>query len=540
MPEKRQAMCPPRPPSGTHHRKREMATWAFCNLRRVSDPILFQMTLVAALLVTVHGKCGPPPNLSFASPISAPNQTEFRTGYSLSYTCRPGYSKTSSSSQVSCAYTGKWNYDVFCVKKRCSNPGDLPNGRVEIKTDLAFGSQIEFSCSEGFVLKGPTTSYCEIQDKRVAWSNPFPVCLIVKCEPPPDISNGKHSGSDEDLFTYGSSVTYTCDPNFSLIGNASISCTVENKTVGVWSPSPPTCENINCPAPVVPHGIIISGFGPTYSYKDSIVFGCQKGFNLKGSSSIHCEANKKWNTSPPICEPICCPVPELANGKIIHPKRYHPTNKCSYSYKDLLSYTCYGRQFSATCGSDGTWSPRTPSCDHVSHHQNCNFPPTIAHGHHKPSFHLYKTEIVYECDVGYQLVGEAKLSCSYSQWSPEPPQCKATCRKPEIKNGTLSVNKYQYLEMESITVHCDSGFKVVGSQMITCSEDTAWHPAVPKCEWEFQEGCNQVYTGKKLLQCLPNPADVKMALEISKLSLEIELLELQLNKERQTSIETPP
>uniref|UniRef100_A0A8C9Q084 Complement component 4 binding protein alpha n=1 Tax=Spermophilus dauricus TaxID=99837 RepID=A0A8C9Q084_SPEDA len=476
---KRQAMCPPRPPSGTHHRKREMATWAFCNLRRVSDPILFQMTLVAALLVTVHGKCGPPPNLSFASPISAPNQTEFRTGYSLSYTCRPGYSKTSSSSQVSCAYTGKWNFDVFCVKKRCSNPGDLPNGRVEIKTDLAFGSQIEFSCSEGFVLKGPTTSYCEIQDKRVAWSNPFPVCLIVKCEPPPDISNGKHSGSDEDLFTYGSSVTYTCDPNFSLIGNASISCTVENKTVGVWSPSPPTCENINCPAPVVPHGIIISGFGPTYSYKDSIVFGCQKGFNLKGSSSIHCEANKKWNTSPPICEPM-------------------------------------------------------------SHHQNCNFPPTIAHGHHKPSFHLYKTEIVYECDVGYQLVGEAKLSCSYSQWSPEPPQCKATCRKPEIKNGTLSVNKYQYLEMESITVHCDSGFKVVGSQMITCSEDTAWHPAVPKCEWEFQEGCNQVYTGKKLLQCLPNPADVKMALEISKLSLEIELLELQLNKERQTSIETPP
>lgn len=528
MPEKQQVMCPARSPS---------RTGAFCRLWRVSDPTLFQMTLVAALLVTVHGTCGPPPTLSFASPIRVLNQTEFRTGTSVSYSCRPGYSKTSSSSQVFCRRSGEWSYDVFCVKKRCSNPGDLPNGRVEIKTDLSFGSQIEFSCLEGFILKGPTTSYCEIQDKRVGWSDSFPVCLIVQCEPPPDISNGKHSGGDEDLYTYGSSVTYTCDPNFSLIGNASISCTVENKTAGVWSPRPPTCENIICHPPDVPHGIIISGFGPIYSYKDSIVFGCQKGFNLKGSNSIHCERDKKWNPPPPICEPICCPIPELKNGKIKRPRTRYPTNKCAYVYNDVLSYECYEQQeFSATCQSDGTWSPQTPSCD-----QDCKFPPTIAHGHYKRNyFNLMKYEIMYECNEGYQLVGEEKLSCSSSGWSSEPPQCKAICRKPEIKNGMLSVNKYWYLEMENITVHCNSGFGVVGSQMITCSKNRAWYPAVPKCQWEIREECNQVFIGKNLLRCLPNPADVKMALEVYKLSLEIELLELQRNKERQTILESSP
>lgn len=66
---------------------------------------------------------------------------------------------------------------------------------------------------------------------------------VAKCEPPPDISNGKHNGEDEDFYTYGSSVTYRCDPNFSMIGKASISCTVENKTIGVWRPSPPTCKS---------------------------------------------------------------------------------------------------------------------------------------------------------------------------------------------------------------------------------------------------------------------------------------------------------
>lgn len=65
---------------------------------------------------------------------------------------------------------------------------------------------------------------------------------VVKCEPPPDIRNGRHSG-EEDFYTYGFSVTYSCDSRFSLLGHASISCTVENKTTGVWRPSPPTCES---------------------------------------------------------------------------------------------------------------------------------------------------------------------------------------------------------------------------------------------------------------------------------------------------------
>uniref|UniRef100_A0A8C0XRM5 Sushi domain-containing protein n=1 Tax=Castor canadensis TaxID=51338 RepID=A0A8C0XRM5_CASCN len=149
----------------------------------------------------------------------------------------------------------------------------------------------------------------------------------------------------------------------------------------------------------------------------------------------------------------------------------------------------------------------------------CSFPPSIAHGRHTQvkSYNIFKYEVIYECDEGYILVGQAKLSCTL-------------CLKPEIENGNLSMNKDQYVETENFTVHCDSGFAVVGPQSITCSENGTWYPQVPKCVWEVLEGCEQVLKGRKLTQCLPDPDAVKMALEVYKLSLEIALLELERDK----------
>uniref|UniRef100_A0A8C5P3C1 Complement component 4 binding protein n=2 Tax=Jaculus jaculus TaxID=51337 RepID=A0A8C5P3C1_JACJA len=464
MPEKqRQIIHPSGAPNRVFHGISNMAAWPFSGLCRASDPTLFHITLLAAFLPTILGNCGPPPFLPFAFPISELNQTEFSIGTILSYSCRPGYSRSSSSQILTCKSSGEWHYKNFCAKKRCSYPGDLPNGQVEIKTDLLFGSQIEFRCLEGYILIGSPTSRCESRDKGVFWSDPLPECTIAKCAPPPAIINGKHSGGDQDFYTYGASVTYRCDPNFSLLGNASISCTVVNNTMGTWSSNPPTCKKINCDQPHVPHGNIVSGFGPIYNYKDSIVFTCQKDFVLRGSSLIHCEADSNWRPPPPVCEP-------------------------------------------------------------------CDSPPDIAHGRSQMTSWFFKIEVTYECDEGYQLVGQAKLSCDSSQWSAAAPQCKALCLKPEIQNGKLSEDKDQYVESEKITIHCDSGFAVAGLQSITCSENRTWYPKVPKCEWEFPEDCEDVNKGSRLLQCLPNPKDVKMALDIFKLSLDIELLRLQIDR----------
>uniref|UniRef100_A0A8C5YN23 Sushi domain-containing protein n=1 Tax=Marmota marmota marmota TaxID=9994 RepID=A0A8C5YN23_MARMA len=368
--------------------------------------------------------CGLPPKLQFASPLSQLYESNFKAGTVLKYACHSGYRRVNSS-RVTCGAYGAWIYSNFCIKKQCRNPGELTNGKVDVMTDFLFGSTIQFSCSKGYVLIGSTNSQCEVQGSEVEWSDPLPECVIVKCESPPEISNGKHDGGDEDLYTFGSSVTYSCDPNFSLIGNATIYCMVENKTLGVWRPNPPVCKS---KTHNIPQGIFISGFKPFYTHKDSIVISCKKGYVLRGSNLIHCEAHNEWDCN------IC----------------------------------------------------------------------------HTPPY----PEATYECIEGYILVGFAIAHAKLFG---------VLCPKPTVENGRLAREKDHYVAMENITIQCDFGYNVVGSQSITCSVNKTWYPEVP-------EGCEQVIIGRKLMQCLPNLEEVKMALQIYKLSLQIERLEQEKDK----------
>ncbi|XP_073904548.1 apolipoprotein R-like [Castor canadensis] len=164
----------------------------------------------------------------------------------------------------------------------------------------------------------------------------------------------------------------------------------------------------------------------------------------------------------------------------------------------------------------------------------CIYYPKIAHGHATDisGFLSFTTVVKYECMEGYALVGPATVSCRSSQWLSPPPQCKALCLKPKIPNGKLSVETNHYVNPETITIQCNPGYRMVGSQNISCSENKSWSPAVPKCEMEVPEDCDIVLAGKNLLQCLPSPRDSKVALELHKLSLQIEKLKQDRDKRK--------
>lgn len=462
--KQQQTLLPTRAAHGRLHRNRDAVAWPFSTLCRVSGPTLFQMTFTAALWVAVFGKCGPPPAIPNALPASDVNRTDFESHTTLKYECLPGYGRGISRMMVYCKPSGEWEISVSCAKKHCRNPGYLDNGYVNGET-ITFGSQIEFSCQEGFILVGSSTSSCEVRGKGVAWSNPFPECVIVKCGPPPDISNGKHSGT-EDFYPYNHGISYTCDPGFRLVGSPFIGCTVVNKTVPVWSSSPPTCEKIICSQPNILHGVIVSGYKATYTHRDSVRLACLNGTVLRGRHVIECQGNGNWSSLP-------------------------------------------------TCEFD------------------CDLPPAIVNGYYTSMVYSKITLVTYECDKGYRLVGKAIISCSFSKWKGTAPQCKALCQKPEVGNGTLSDEKDQYVESENVTIQCDSGFAMLGSQSISCSESGTWYPEVPRCEQEASEDLKPALTGNKTMQYVPNSHDVKMALEIYKLTLEVELLQLQIQKEKQ-------
>ncbi|XP_053523991.1 C4b-binding protein alpha chain-like isoform X2 [Artibeus jamaicensis] len=186
---------------------------------------------------------------------------------------------------------------------------------------------------------------------------------------------------------------------------------------------------------------------------------------------------------PVLCD-VCCPVPNLRNGRITSQRKSSLASNCEYFYGDSLSYSC-GRRRSveASCQADGTWSPETPVCE-----ESCSYPPLIAHGRYieKSSYLFQPKEVKYECDEGYTLVGVATLSCSHSRWSGPAPQCKALCPKPKIEHGKVFGDKDQFVESENVTIKCASGYTVVGHQNITCLENHTWYPEVPKCEWTVQ------------------------------------------------------
>ncbi|XP_053882867.1 complement component receptor 1-like protein [Malaclemys terrapin pileata] len=247
-----------------------------------------------------RGNCDSPPRLSFAELPGAVNNS-YPVGTKLKYSCRPGYMLGSGKSPyVTCLANSAWSVDPeFCVGRPCK-PLELENGRVHFM-DLRFGATANFSCNEGYRLNGPTSAKCVVVGNGVDWDKELPLCEAIPCIPPPGITHGSHTGQSEQEFSFGSAVTYKCDQGFSLIGEASIHCTTKDNRNGDWSGPAPECKVVNCPEPEVKNGKKQSGYGLHYSYGNTVIFECDSGYTLKGSSSVKCEANNLWFPSLPTC-----------------------------------------------------------------------------------------------------------------------------------------------------------------------------------------------------------------------------------------------
>ncbi|GAB0200056.1 complement decay-accelerating factor-like [Grus japonensis] len=125
--------------------------------------------------------------------------------------------------------------------RSCGDPGPLPGGRMVTLTDLQFGAMVKVFCEDGYKLDGSDFIQCLLKGNDVAWSK-LPTCELITCSSPPQISNGKHDGEGVEKFAYNSTVTYSCDSGFQLVGNVSIRCTSMDKTSGVWSGAAPECK----------------------------------------------------------------------------------------------------------------------------------------------------------------------------------------------------------------------------------------------------------------------------------------------------------
>lgn len=277
------------------------------------------MTLVI-LLPTSSDACDVLPRYESMMPKDV-SKDQFRPGEQIEFKCRPGYTPITPPlpTIAVCQPDNTWSpLQEACTRKLCPQLGEPVNGQVVyVNESYSFGSQAHFLCNEGYELVGSKVVYCELSGNNVDWSGNLPQCEKILCQPPGQIPNGRHTGSDKDVFEYNEVVTYSCNPSggsdpYSLVGESKLICSGRN----VWSSNPPVCKVVKCPYPVVENGRQVAGFGKTYYYKARVVFECNPGFHLKGNSTIICNANSVWEPEKPECiqgvkptRPATSPVP---------------------------------------------------------------------------------------------------------------------------------------------------------------------------------------------------------------------------------------
>ncbi|XP_078098364.1 C4b-binding protein alpha chain-like isoform X4 [Mustelus asterias] len=255
------------------------------------------LALMAIWVARVTGDCGKPPQLENGDLSNDfRSVTSFPVGTRVSYTCYVGYVfREGTSKFLTCGHDSVWGpLRAVCEPRSCGNPGEISNGYYEAG-ETTFGHKAIFHCEAGYRLVGRHYRMCQAD----GWDGQVPTCEIVTCDDPEPISNGKISSPSGDTWQYGMIATYSCLDEYTLIGEQDISCTSSGK----WNKVPPLCKVVSCQRPPRSENIdIVSGFGPTYKYRDTITYRCARGYVMVGSRIIECSADNTFVPSPPICK----------------------------------------------------------------------------------------------------------------------------------------------------------------------------------------------------------------------------------------------
>ncbi|KAM6398824.1 complement component receptor 1-like protein [Rhynochetos jubatus] len=303
----------------------------------------------------------PNPDVRNGKPLHA---WEFKHSYMygdrLEITCNEGYSFQGRSGNVVlwCTSEGRWDPAVpeCTAESRCPAP-DTAHGREVYKSNDGYvvGTRLRLACDSGYVLRGQNSTECQTD---ATWAPPLPFCDKV-CGPPPQITNGQHSGLGREQFPYGTKVTYSCTEGLSLIGDDSVYCTSDDGVNLAWSGPAPECKVVRCPKPTVERGRMTPRRF-TFPYGAAVQFSCDEGFVLHGDAESRCLADGTWHPPLPTCRPVQCLRPSAQDDLVIH------SFKTWYEVNDTLFFNCKsdGHRMvnsETTCSANGTWIP-SPTC----------------------------------------------------------------------------------------------------------------------------------------------------------------------------------
>ncbi|XP_039737564.1 E-selectin [Pteropus medius] len=256
------------------------------------------------------GAIGHPQNGSVSCSHSPAGELTF--GSSCDFTCEEGF-RLQGPAQVECTAQGQWTQrapvcEAFQCKALSSPERGYVNCLPSASGSFQSGSSCEFSCEQGFVLKGSARLQCGPTGK---WDSEEPTCEAVKCDAVRQPQSGlvRCTHAPAGRFTYGTSCAFSCEEGFQLHGAAQLECTAQ----GQWTQEVPSCQVVQCPGLDFPGPADVNCSGAPV-FGALCVFACPEGWTLNGSAALTCGATGHWSGVPPTCEaPATSNVP-LAVG----------------------------------------------------------------------------------------------------------------------------------------------------------------------------------------------------------------------------------
>ncbi|XP_034169654.1 E-selectin isoform X3 [Pangasianodon hypophthalmus] len=273
-------------------------------------------------------------------------------GSRCTFSCNVGF-RLLGVSELTCTKTAQWSQETpSCKAVQCPALQTPQDGRVSCKDQtLSVGSVCSFTCAEGFILEGASSTVCT---ETGEWSTAVPSCTAVRCPILEEPMDGKMSCSGD---SYGSRCTFSCNVGFRLLGVSELTCT---KTAQ-WSQETPSCKAVQCPALQTPQDGRVSCKDQTLSVGSVCSFTCAEGFILEGASSTVCTETGEWSTAVPSCTAVRCPyLQEPING-LINCSSEEAVFSTSCSFSCLNGYQLHGHKM-VMCSLNGNWTGEVPEC----------------------------------------------------------------------------------------------------------------------------------------------------------------------------------
>uniref|UniRef100_A0A8C1JXS3 Sushi, von Willebrand factor type A, EGF and pentraxin domain-containing protein 1 n=1 Tax=Cyprinus carpio TaxID=7962 RepID=A0A8C1JXS3_CYPCA len=395
--------------------------------------------------------------------------SNFIMGSEVVFSCKEGYELIGSSHQ-SCTEEGIWKGDVPYCKVDCGKPPPLKDAVIK-GDNFTLGSRIIYVCKEGYTLLGVETQECLPSGN---WTRNSAQCVPRSCGPPPQVD---HALPDTGHQLFGDTAIYFCDDGYTAGNNTKLFCNAQ----GVWAPPdgfgiPHCIANFCLRPPDLPHAILDSINKPKYVSNTEVSYKCEEGFVLNSTGTLRCMIGGEWTPSPLDigCMPVRCSKPDSIE------KGYVSGN--NYSFGAVIAYSCDKGYFirgekRRICKANGEWGGVLPTCQPIS----CPSPPRLANGFIQVNTIL---RVTYACNDGFRLTGKPDRICmANKQWSNNsPPVCVLlTCpTPPDIKNGRYHGSTFEV--GSKVEFVCNEGYELIGDSVWTCLKFGNWDKSItPRC-----------------------------------------------------------